>query len=469
MRNKSTVFVFVSVVIWATVTYYFLFYQSGNGRDNRYIEEEIKKLEKEISQLLQSNTELLQKLYAQKNLQLGNSKSNNTLKSFLKNEKPDEVPEVIGDIEEKSKNSSSVWNVTQEVKIVPKNRLDSGLPVIAVLVLSCNRVTIQRCLDQLIKFRPNVEQFPIIVSQDCGHGPTSDVIRHYGNKVTHIQQPDQSDIRIPPREKKFKGYFKIARHYKWALNEVFFKFGFQSAIVIEDDLDIASDFFEYFLGTHHILNTDPSLWCVSAWNDNGKADLIDEHSPQLLYRTDFFPGLGWMLTRRLWQELSPKWPKSYWDDWVRLPEQRKNRACIRPEISRTRTFGKIGVSNGMFYEKHLKFIKLNEQSVPFTKRNLTYLRKENYDLAFVNTVYKSEIVTHTDLKNGKVAPAKSVRISYNDRQSYKSAAKMLGLMDDFKSGVPRTAYRGVVSFFYNGQRVYLAPSPSWSGYDLSWS
>ena len=51
-----------------------------------------------------------------------------------------------------------------------------------------------------------------------------------------------------------------------------------------------------------------------------------------------------MLTKDIWKELSPKWPKSYWDDWVRAPEQRKDRACIRPEISRTRTFGKKGVS-----------------------------------------------------------------------------------------------------------------------------
>lgn len=35
---------------------------------------------------------------------------------------------------------------------------------------------------------------------------------------------------------------------------------------------------------------------------------------------------------------------SFWDDWIRHPEQRKGRVCIRPEISRTRTFGKIGVS-----------------------------------------------------------------------------------------------------------------------------
>lgn len=35
---------------------------------------------------------------------------------------------------------------------------------------------------------------------------------------------------------------------------------------------------------------------------------------------------------------------SYWDDWIRQPEQRKDRACIRPEVSRTKTFGMVGVS-----------------------------------------------------------------------------------------------------------------------------
>ena len=82
----------------------------------------------------------------------------------------------------------------------------------------------------------------------------------------------------------------------------------------------------------------------------------------LLYRSDFFPGLGWMLTKDLWLEFQTKWPKasvlpmfyqtsadryfffSFWDDWIREPEQRKDRACIRPELSRSRTFGKIGVS-----------------------------------------------------------------------------------------------------------------------------
>lgn len=77
-----------------------------------------------------------------------------------------------------------------------------------------------------------------------------------------------------------------------------------------DDLNVSPDFFEYFLGTHALLRDDPSLWCVSAWNDNGKSNNIDETNAELLYRTDFFPGLGWMLKRELWNELAVKWPKA---------------------------------------------------------------------------------------------------------------------------------------------------------------
>ena len=76
---------------------------------------------------------------------------------------------------------------------------------------------------------------------------------------------------------------------------------FSQVIIVEDDLEIAPDFYEYFSATLPVLRADPSLWCVSAWNDNGKAGLINQSSPELLYRTDFFPGLGWMLTKELWQ------------------------------------------------------------------------------------------------------------------------------------------------------------------------
>lgn len=186
------------------------------------------------------------------------------------------------------------------------NNSSTAEPVIAILVFACNRVTIAKCLDNLVEFRPKIHQFPIIVSQDCGDVATRSVIESYEN-VKLIVQPDQSDIAVLPNEKKFKGYYKIARHYGWALNKTF-EIGYDYVVIVEDDLNVAPDFFEYFLGTHSLLKKDPSLWCVSAWNDNGKANVIDENAAELLYRSDFFPGLGWMLTKELWSELSIKWP-----------------------------------------------------------------------------------------------------------------------------------------------------------------
>ena len=81
-------------------------------------------------------------------------------------------------------------------------------------------------------------------------------------------------------------------------------FSFLQVIIVEDDLEFAPDFFEYFEATLPVLKSDPTLWCVSAWNDNGKRGIIDETKPELLYRTDFFGGLGWMMTRDLWVKAS---------------------------------------------------------------------------------------------------------------------------------------------------------------------
>ena len=34
-------------------------------------------------------------------------------------------------------------------------------------------------------------------------------------------------------------------------------------------------------------------------------------SADTLYRSEFFSGLEWMLSKSIWDELSPKWPKAY--------------------------------------------------------------------------------------------------------------------------------------------------------------
>ncbi|KAM4600752.1 alpha-1,3-mannosyl-glycoprotein 2-beta-N-acetylglucosaminyltransferase a [Polymixia lowei] len=348
-------------------------------------------------------------------------------------------------------------------KIVPSQ------PVIPILVIACNRVTVKRCLDKLLEHRPSAELYPIIVSQDCGHADTAEVIGSYGDRVTHLKQPDLSDISVRPEHRKFQGYYKISRHYRWALNQVFKSLSHSSVVIVEDDIEVAPDFFEYFRAMHPFLKSDSSLWCVSAWNDNGRDGYVDPGKANLLYRTDFFPGLGWMLLRELWEELEPKWPSSFWDDWMRQPEQRRDRACIRPEVSRTLTFGRKGVSLGQFYDKYLRYIKLNSEFVPFTKLDLSYLKEEPYREKFEKDVYSAPVVTYEDVKKGQLTGPGPFRLQYSSKDGFKVLAKNLGIMEDLKSGVPRTGYRGVVSFMSRGQRIYLAPPPGWTHYDTTWS
>ncbi|XP_055368932.1 alpha-1,3-mannosyl-glycoprotein 2-beta-N-acetylglucosaminyltransferase b [Betta splendens] len=342
--------------------------------------------------------------------------------------------------------------------------------IIPILVIACDRVTVKRSLDRLIQYRPSSELHPIIVSQDCGHTETAHVIGSYGNQVLHIKQPDLSDIRVRPEHRKFQGYYKIARHYRWALNQVFNTFSHSTVVIVEDDLEVAPDFFEYFSALYPILRSDPTLWCVSAWNDNGRDALVDPSKAELLYRTDFFPGLGWMLLKEMWFELEPKWPSAFWDDWMRQPEQRKDRSCIRPEISRTITFGRKGVSLGQFFDQYLRYIRLNTEFVPFTKQDLSYLLKEKYDEMFIKEVYSASLVRIEDLQQGSSLRGLGLyRVQYSSRDSFKVLARNLGVMDDLKSGVPRTGYRGVICFLYKGRRVFLAPPEGWTQYDISWS
>lgn len=333
---------------------------------------------------------------------------------------------------------------------------DPAKVVLPILVIACDRTTVSRSLDALLRYNPDEHVFPIIVSQDCGHLPTSKVIQKYPS-VTHIKQPDLSEIKIPGVKPRAAGYYKISRHYKWALTQVFDVLKHEAVIVVEDDLEISPDFYKYFFATYPLLKQDNSLFCVSAWNDNGKPSNIDETRPEKLYRTDFFPGLGWMMTKESFKELQPKWPGGYWDDWMRLPEQMKGRACIRPEVPRTSTFGKVGVSHGQFYNEHLKFIEHHKAIVHFTELDLSYLLKWNYDKAFEAEASSAPFVTLNDLKS-KVLDKPAVRINYSDQRNFEAIAKALKIMSDFKSCVPRTGYHGIVTFMYTGVRVYLTPA-----------
>ena len=147
---------------------------------------------------------------------------------------------------------------------------------------------------------------------------------------------------------------RISQHYKASLTATFNLFpDAEYAIILEEDLDVSSDFFSYFGQTMHLLDEDPTLYCVSAWNDQGY-----EHTsrdPSLLYRVETMPGLGWILNRKLYkEELETRWPTPEklwdWDMWMRLPDIRHGRECVVPDVSRTYHFGSSGINMNSYFQ-----------------------------------------------------------------------------------------------------------------------
>lgn len=228
---------------------------------------EVIRLAEEVESELETQKKLLKQIQSHRELwerrkELGKRESEDTKdeKNIEEPKKPQQIPAVpqshkILDTKTVTKNTQTIMvtppqlvkkeqKLDQENKEMVENEVGLTKPspqiIIPILVIACDRVTVKRSLDKLIQYRPSAELYPIIVSQDCGHADTARVIGSYGSQITHISQPDLADIPVRPDHRKFQGYYKIARHYRWALNQVFNVFAYSTVVIVEDDLEVRS-------------------------------------------------------------------------------------------------------------------------------------------------------------------------------------------------------------------------------------
>ncbi|XP_052481556.1 alpha-1,3-mannosyl-glycoprotein 2-beta-N-acetylglucosaminyltransferase isoform X2 [Gossypium raimondii] len=328
------------------------------------------------------------------------------------------------------------------------------VPVAAVVIMACNRADyLERTVASVLKYQSSVaSKYPLFVSQD-GSDPRVKTKALSYKELTYMQHIDYDPVHTD-RPGELIAYYKIARHYKWALDELFYKHNFDRVIILEDDMEIAPDFFDYFEAAAALLDKDKSIMAVSSWNDNGQKQFV--YDPYALYRSDFFPGLGWMLTRSVWNELSPKWPKAYWDDWLRLKQNHKGRQFLRPEVCRTYNFGEHGSSMGQFFEKYLAPIKMNDVKVDWKSQDLSYLTEDKYAQYFADILKMAKPIPGTDPALMASNIEGDIRIQYRDQSDFEYIAQQFGVFEEWKDGVPRTAYKGVVVFRYHPpRRVFL--------------
>ncbi|XRB03935.1 alpha-1,3-mannosyl-glycoprotein beta-1,2-N-acetylglucosaminyltransferase [Pycnococcus provasolii] len=355
-------------------------------------------------------------------------------------------------------------NVAAGLSITP----DPQTAIAAVVVVTHNRPdyltktlhSVQAAYD---KDSNNLHDFPLYVSQDGHDQATRRVVvdaPEFKGRWGHLEH-DQSEPVVYEKSARFEAesYYRISAHYRWFLHQLFECRGYSKVIILEDDMLVAADFFSYFRAASKLMDRDESLWCASSWNDNGKVPFAKVNDA--VYRSEFFPGLGWMMKRETFLELAPEWPRAYWDDWMRLAKTRKGRECIRPEICRTYNIGEKGASKGQFFKTFLKDIRISAEPVDWERRledgQLDFLQpRQAYETYFSNLISAAKPVSTVAQAQRTLG---DVLLTYRSESDFVRIARSIGIFDEWKDGIPRTSWRGVVVFWLNdATRVFLAPS-----------
>ena len=221
-------------------------------------------------------------------------------------------------------------------------------------------------------------RFRLYVSQDGSSPDLTSLLSPYPN-LTLMHR--QREALLSPTQ---GGTAYLAQHYKWAFDELFLRRLHSHVVVVEDDMLVSPDFFILFRDTAPLLNDDPTVFCVSSWHDNGRRGLV--YDPHRLFRTSYFPGLGWMMRRELWvEELHSIFPLDQWDHFMRLDTVHRHRSCIVPEISRNKNIGEQGTNmGGSFFSRFLEPIAWQQSAVasfnrPAAPRSLHHIRQPDYD------------------------------------------------------------------------------------------
>ncbi|EEF35247.1 alpha-1,3-mannosyl-glycoprotein beta-1, 2-n-acetylglucosaminyltransferase, putative [Ricinus communis] len=251
-------------------------------------------------------------------------------------------------------------------------RVVDKIPVAAVVIMACNRADyLERTVKSILKYQTSVaSKYPLFISQDGSHPEVRSKAMSY-DQLIYMQHIDSEPVH-PDRPGELIAYYKIARHYKWALDQLFYKHNFSRVIILEDDMEIAPDFFDYFEAAAAVLDKD------------------------------------------------------------KLKENHKGRQFIRPEVCRTYNFGEHGSSLGQFFKQYLEPIKLNDVQVDWKSMDLSYLMEDKYPTFYANILKNAKPVYGNDAVLKAYNIEGDVRIQYKDQADFERIASQFGIFEEWK-------------------------------------
>lgn len=198
MRTKKPFLIALFLCTWTFLSYYLLIRQSDSGntgshhingltysshRDDLF--RQLNRLESNIQEENLIHDQLVKKLIEIVRLKEDGHGKSATIKNQSINNNPNGIPNYGKDINRLTgalsppdiKNDNEFLSSTEialndidapiinKLKELKNRKHDIKGPIIPVLVFACNRISVRNCLDDLVRYRPNSYQFPIIVSQ----------------------------------------------------------------------------------------------------------------------------------------------------------------------------------------------------------------------------------------------------------------------------------------------------------------
>jgi alpha-1,3-mannosyl-glycoprotein beta-1,2-N-acetylglucosaminyltransferase len=278
----------------------------------------------------------------------------------------------------------------------------------------------------------------ILVVQDGNDMAVVDLVALHG--LRHISKPEPSSMPITNTG-------RLAHTFKYGINMAFDFFQNATGIIIvEDDLLFSPDFLEFFYKVYPVMQRNEKIYVASAWNDNGHEKVTRYRD--VVKQTDFFPGLGWLCTRKLWNKLEPKWPKANWDWGVR---NMKLGYVIHPEIPRDYHIGVKGTfMNKNLHNQLFKYVKYN-QDPSFTWDGVSLDYHDDYDRFLINKMRNADFATPetklSKIKNDLVIVYKLD----NEKKQWTSIGRKLHIWHE----TGRAMYKKIIDIWVGDYKVLL--------------
>ena len=242
-----------------------------------------------------------------------------------------------------------IYTTSSENYLFPIKPPIPGLGRVGLVSIAHDRPEIYRESLKSILAANRVDQVDLIISMDDE--------RHYeelekvGREVMYPNTPMVLHNQMPVFFKHISSVDgKITAHHYNIFRRIFEDMGYDYLVLVESDLVVSADILDFFFKVAPYLNNtgkpnDPL--CASAWNDNGYSFFT--LNEERLFRTDYFPGLGWMVHKSAWFDYwRIEWPQGLtalwtgYDHWLRDIASTRGRDCIVPEVSRTHHIAKTG-------------------------------------------------------------------------------------------------------------------------------